>query len=227
MVSFSFYFLINSFFRLNLRCNLNTPFHAGCRKSNKMCIRDSVNTLGLCADTIYGYQVTAVDGIMAWVGALAYGFQIYYDFSGYSDMAIGLGAMFGFTIPENFRYPYLSKSVSEFWRRWHISLGSWFREYVYIPLGGSRKGRNRTYWNLVVVFFLTGLWHGARYTFVLWGLYHCAFVLLEKAGLQKWLDKSKVLAVGYCFSTEAPNKKRRNLFRHFSCHLTIILLFFF
>lgn len=113
-----------------------------------------VNTLGLCADTIYGYQVTAVDGIMAWVGALAYGFQIYYDFSGYSDMAIGLGAMFGFTIPENFRYPYLSKSVSEFWRRWHISLGSWFREYVYIPLGGSRKGRNRTYWNLVVVFFL-------------------------------------------------------------------------
>lgn len=159
-----------------------------------------VNTLGLCADTIYGYQVTAVDGIMAWVGALAYGFQIYYDFSGYSDMAIGLGAMFGFTIPENFRYPYLSKSVSEFWRRWHISLGSWFREYVYIPLGGSRKGRNRTYWNLVVVFFLTGLWHGARYTFVLWGLYHCAFVLLEKAGLQKWLDKSKVLAVGYCFT---------------------------
>lgn len=158
------------------------------------------NTLGLCADTIYGYQVTAVDGIMAWVGALAYGFQIYYDFSGYSDMAIGLGAMFGFTIPENFRYPYLSKSVSEFWRRWHISLGSWFREYVYIPLGGSRKGRNRTYWNLVVVFFLTGLWHGARYTFVLWGLYHCAFVLLEKAGLQKWLDKSKVLAMGYCFT---------------------------
>lgn len=158
------------------------------------------NTLGLCADTIYGYQVTAVDGIMAWVGALAYGFQIYYDFSGYSDMAIGLGAMFGFTIPENFRYPYLSKSVSEFWRRWHISLGSWFREYVYIPLGGSRKGRNRTYWNLVVVFFLTGLWHGARYTFVLWGLYHCVFVLLEKAGLQKWLDKSKVLAVGYSFT---------------------------
>lgn len=154
------------------------------------------NTLGLCADTVYGYEVTSVDGMMAWVGALTYGFQIYYDFSGYSDMAVGLGAMFGFTLPENFRYPYLSKSVSEFWRRWHISLGSWFREYVYIPLGGSRKGRGRTYFNLAIVFFLTGLWHGARYTFVLWGLYHCMFVLLEKAGLQKWLDKSKVLAVG-------------------------------
>ena len=158
------------------------------------------NTLGLCADTVYGYEVTSVDGMMAWVGALTYGFQIYYDFSGYSDMAVGLGAMFGFTLPENFRYPYLSKSVSEFWRRWHISLGSWFREYVYIPLGGSRKGRGRTYFNLAIVFFLTGLWHGARYTFVLWGLYHCMFVLLEKAGLQKWLDKSKVLAVWYCFT---------------------------
>lgn len=158
------------------------------------------NTLGLCADTVYGYEVTSVDGMMAWVGALTYGFQIYYDFSGYSDMAVGLGSMFGFTLPENFRYPYLSKSVSEFWRRWHISLGSWFREYVYIPLGGSRKGRGRTYFNLAIVFFLTGLWHGARYTFVLWGLYHCMFVLLEKAGLQKWLDKSKVLAVGYCFT---------------------------
>ncbi|MCR4596291.1 MAG: MBOAT family protein, partial [Lachnospiraceae bacterium] len=121
-----------------------------------------------------------VDFRMAWIGALAYTFQIYYDFSGYSDMAIGLGRMFGFEIPENFNYPYLSKSISEFWRRWHISLGTWFKEYVYIPLGGNRKGKVRTYVNLVIVFFLTGLWHGAGFSFIVWGLYHGFFSIAER-----------------------------------------------
>lgn len=158
------------------------------------------NTLGACVDAIYSYKVGMIDGRMAWVGVLAYAFQIYYDFSGYSDMAIGLGRMFGFVIPENFRYPYLSGSISEFWRRWHISLGSWFREYLYIPLGGSRKGERRTYINLAIVFFCTGLWHGGRLSFVLWGIYHGIFVIIERAGLKKILDKHKMLSVVYCFT---------------------------
>lgn len=157
------------------------------------------NVLGLCVDTIYGYNVAAIDWKTAWICSLAYTFQIYYDFSGYSDMAIGLGKMFGFDITENFNYPYLSQSISEFWRRWHISLGSWFREYVYIPLGGNRKGEKRTYVNLSVVFFLTGLWHGANFSFILWGLYHGFFQILERIGLKKILEKTKVLATVYCF----------------------------
>ena len=157
------------------------------------------NVLGLCADTIYAFDIGTIDVLTAWVGALAYTFQIYYDFSGYSDMAIGLGKMFGFDIPENFDYPYLSKSISEFWRRWHISLGSWFREYVYIPLGGNRKGTVRTYLNLSIVFFLTGLWHGADFSFIIWGLYHGFFSVIERLGLKKSLDKSKVLSTAYCF----------------------------
>ena len=157
------------------------------------------NALGLCVDNIYRYSVIDMDPATAWICALAYTFQIYYDFSGYSDMAIGLGKMFGFTIPENFNYPYLSKSITEFWRRWHISLGSWFREYVYIPLGGNRKGTARTYVNLIIVFFLTGLWHGADMAFVIWGLYHGFFTILERIGFKKILDKSKVLAMVYTF----------------------------
>lgn len=157
------------------------------------------NVLGLCADTIHTYHVTRIDPVAAWVGALAYAFQIYYDFSGYSDMAIGLGKMFGFDYLENFEHPYLSKSVSEFWRRWHISLGTWFREYVYIPLGGNRKGKIRTYINLAIVFLLTGLWHGANVTFLLWGAYHGFFVILERLGLKKLLDKNKILGGVYCF----------------------------
>jgi len=157
------------------------------------------NVLGLCADTILTYHVTRIDPVAAWIGALAYAFQIYYDFSGYSDMAIGLGKMFGFDYLENFRYPYLSKSVSEFWRQWHISLGTWFREYVYIPLGGNRKGKIRTYVNLAIVFLLTGLWHGANVTFLLWGAYHGFFVIIERLGLKKLLDKSRILGGVYCF----------------------------
>lgn len=130
----------------------------------------------------------------AWLGAFAYTFQIYFDFSGYSDMAIGLGRIFGFHFPENFNYPYESKSITEFWRRWHITLSTWFREYLYIPLGGSHKGRRRQIMNLFVVWGLTGLWHGAAWNFVLWGLYFFALLWLEKAvllrymqGLQDWV----------------------------------------
>lgn len=158
------------------------------------------NVLGLCVDTIYAYDITLIDGKTAWIGALLYTFQIYYDFSGYSDMAIGLGKMFGFDIPENFNYPYLSRSISEFWRRWHISLGSWFREYVYVPLGGNRKGKVRTYVHLAVVFFLTGLWHGADFSFIVWGLYHGFFSIAERLGLKKILDKSRIISTIYCFA---------------------------
>lgn len=157
------------------------------------------NVLGMCVDTIYTYEVAQIDWKAAWIGALAYTFQIYYDFSGYSDMAIGLSKMFGFEIPENFNYPYMSKSITEFWRRWHISLGSWFREYIYIPLGGNRKGVVRTYANLAVVFFLTGLWHGADFSFVLWGLYHGFFSIIERIGLKKALKKTKVISGIYSF----------------------------
>ncbi len=125
----------------------------------------------------------------AWIGCAAFTLQIYFDFSGYSDMAIGLGKMFGFTFPENFRYPYESKSITEFWRRWHISLGAWFREYVYIPLGGNRKGMARQMLNLAAVWFLTGLWHGAHWNFALWGIYYGSLLVLEKFFLLRILEK--------------------------------------
>ncbi len=125
----------------------------------------------------------------AWLGIIFYTFQIYFDFSGYSDMAIGLGRIFGFSFLENFNYPYVAKSITEFWRRWHISLSSWFLEYVYIPLGGNRCGRARTYFNLFVVWLLTGLWHGASWNFVIWGLYYFVILFIEKAFLGKWIGK--------------------------------------
>lgn len=152
------------------------------------------NILGKTADSIFSLNVITLSSKLAWVGALCYTFQIYYDFSGYSDMAIGLGKMFGFDIPENFKYPYLSRSIREFWRRWHISLSSWFREYVYIPLGGNRKGTVCTYINLIIVFFLTGLWHGASVSFIIWGLYHGFFSIVERIGLGKYLDKNNVIS---------------------------------
>ncbi len=126
----------------------------------------------------------------AWIGALAFTFQIYFDFSGYSDMAIGLGKMFGFNFLENFNYPYISKSITEFWRRWHISLGTWFKEYVYIPMGGNRKGLIRQIFNILIVWMLTGLWHGASWNFVIWGLYFGLILVLEKAFLLKILQKT-------------------------------------
>ena len=125
----------------------------------------------------------------AWLGAIAFMFQIYFDFSGYSDMAIGLGHIFGFTFPENFKYPYISKSITEFWRRWHITLSTWFREYLYIPLGGNRRGRTRQIWNLFVVWSLTGLWHGASWNFVLWGIYYFILLTIEKIFLGKKLEQ--------------------------------------
>lgn len=125
----------------------------------------------------------------AWLGVLCFSLQIYFDFSGYSDMAIGLGKIFGFTFLENFEHPYESKSVSEFWRRWHISMGTWFREYVYIPLGGNRKGKARQLVNITIVWFLTGLWHGASWNFVLWGMYFAVWLLIERAGFERVLQK--------------------------------------
>lgn len=127
--------------------------------------------------------------LSAWLGIMAFAFQIYFDFSGYSDMAIGLGRMFGFSFPMNFNYPYTSKNVSEFWRRWHMTLGAWFRAYVYIPLGGNRKGLPRTVCNLLVVWTLTGLWHGASWNFLLWGLYYGVLLVLERLFLGKWLQR--------------------------------------
>ena len=138
------------------------------------------NVMGETADKIFALSPGQLSASTAWLGALAYTIQIYFDFSGYSDMAIGLGRMFGFELPLNFNYPYIAASVRDFWRRWHISLSTWFRDYLYLPLGGSRKGAWRTARNLILVFFLCGLWHGAKWTFVAWGLYHGCFLVLER-----------------------------------------------
>ncbi len=141
------------------------------------------NTAGEVADAVFAMSAPELDFRLAWLGAVCYTLQIYFDFSGYSDMAIGLGRMFGFQFLENFNLPYTARSIKEFWRRWHISLSSWFRDYLYIPLGGNRKGRGRTNLNKLIVFFATGLWHGANWTFVLWGLWHGLFSTLEGIGL--------------------------------------------
>ncbi|PWL49092.1 MAG: transcriptional regulator [Clostridiales bacterium] len=151
----------------------------------------------LLADTVYvllGYYHDAFafeqTVLGAWLIVILYTFQIYFDFSGYSDMAIGLGRMLGFEFLENFNYPYISKSITEFWRRWHISLSTWFREYVYIPLGGNRRGKLRQYRNIAVVWLLTGFWHGASWNFLLWGAYFCVLLIVEKLFLYKWLQKA-------------------------------------
>lgn len=138
------------------------------------------NSMGAVADAVFATQTSSMSILTAWLGAIAYIFQIYYDFCGYSDMAIGLGHMFGFEFKENFNYPYGAKNIQDFWRRWHISLSTWFKEYLYIPLGGNRKGKLRTAVNKIIVFFATGLWHGANWTFVIWGLWHGMFLLLEE-----------------------------------------------
>ena len=143
------------------------------------------NTLGELADRIFAVDTLGLTTSEAWVGAIAYTLQIYFDFSGYSDMAIGLGRMFGFEIMENFNFPFIARSIREFWRRWHISLTTWFRDYLYIPLGGNRKGTGRTYFNISLVFLLTGLWHGAEWTFLVWGLFHGVFMVLERTGIFK------------------------------------------
>jgi alginate O-acetyltransferase complex protein AlgI len=142
------------------------------------------NPLGAVADEIFSVPAAQLPVEVAWLGIICYTLQIYFDFSGYSDMAIGLGRMLGFTFLENFNYPYISRSITEFWRRWHISLSSWFRDYLYIPLGGSRAGAWRTWFNLLVVFVLCGFWHGASWNFLVWGLIHGLFLVIERAWLK-------------------------------------------
>jgi len=158
------------------------------------------NTLARLADGVFAAGAAEAGTLLTWAAALAYTFQIYFDFSGYSDMAIGIGKMFGFHFLENFNYPYMALSVSDFWRRWHISLSSWFRDYIYIPLGGNRVGRARHIFNLLAVWALTGFWHGAEWSFLLWGLYYGVILILEKFLLQRVLDKlPKVLRWLYSF----------------------------
>jgi len=146
------------------------------------------NNCAFLADGIFNLPTNEMSAGLAWLGVIAYSFQIYFDFSGYSDMAIGLGKMFGFNFPENFNYPYISRSIREFWRRWHMTLSYWFRDYVYISLGGNKISNTRTYINLGIVFFVTGLWHGADWTFIVWGLFHGFFIVIERMGLKKTLD---------------------------------------
>lgn len=152
------------------------------------------NTLAVPVDALHAADATTLTAGAAWLAAIAYAGQIYFDFSGYSDMAIGLGLMFGFTFPENFRHPYAADSVKEFWRRWHISLSTWFRDYLYIPLGGDRCGRARTVFNLLAVFTLCGLWHGAHAAFVVWGLWHGLFLLIERTRVGAWLARAPAVA---------------------------------
>lgn len=147
------------------------------------------NNIGALWTEIKAMDFGEISVVTAWIGILSFTFQIYYDFSGYSDMAIGLGKMLGFNFPKNFDHPYISKSVSEFWRRWHITMGSWFRDYVYIPLGGNRKGKFRMVINTFIVWALTGFWHGAGWNFILWGLFYGVILMVEKVYLKQFLDK--------------------------------------
>lgn len=160
------------------------------------------NAMGATADAVFGLEPAALSTGTAWLGIICYTLQIYFDFSGYSDMAIGLGKMFGFHFLENFNYPYISRSIQEFWRRWHISLSNWFRDYLYIPMGGNRKGNRRTAANLIIVFLLCGLWHGASWNFVLWGLIYGIFLVAERGKfgtalrrLPAWLQHAYVLFI--------------------------------
>ncbi|MBQ3671706.1 MAG: MBOAT family protein [Treponema sp.] len=213
--------------QLHVRHTGIQEFSEGCSRfmagfSKKILLADQ---LAPYIDTIFAQN--GISAPSAWFGLIAYTLQIYFDFSGYSDMAIGLGKMFGFDFPENFDYPYIAKSVKEFWRRWHISLSHWFRDYVYIPLGGSRHGTMRTYINLLVVWGLTGFWHGASWNFIFWGLYYFAFLALERFWWKKILSKLptavqhfytiSVVSIGWLlFRAEGPRaviKYARSLFR--------------
>ena len=157
------------------------------------------NNIGLLWDAISKTAAENLTTLAAWLGIIAFAFQIYFDFSGYSDMAIGLGKMFGFEFLENFNYPYTSKSVTEFWRRWHISLGTWFRDYIYIPLGGNRKGLPIQIRNIAIVWLLTGFWHGASWNYVLWGVFYGVLLMAEKLFLLKWLKKAPAF-VGHIYT---------------------------
>ena len=152
------------------------------------------NNIGMMWDDIIRLPMENLSTVSAWLGTLAFGFQIYFDFSGYSLMAIGLGSMLGFNFPQNFNYPYVSTSMTEFWGRWHMTLGAWFKEYVYIPLGGNRKGTKRQILNLLIVWFLTGFWHGAAVNFILWGLYFFVLLVIEKLVLVTWLQRHDIFS---------------------------------
>jgi len=158
------------------------------------------NIMGDVVDKIWATDLTVMPCSVAWLGMFAYTLQIYYDFSGYSDMAIGIGKMLGFEFRENFNMPYTSLSIKEFWRRWHISLSSWFRDYVYIPLGGSRVTNIKIYRNLFIVFLLTGIWHGANYTFFFWGVYYALFIIIERAFLGERLDRNRFKIINYLYT---------------------------
>ncbi|WP_341478658.1 MBOAT family O-acyltransferase [Clostridium neonatale] len=147
------------------------------------------NNIGLIWDQVIGNSISEISILTAWIGAICYTIQIYFDFSGYSDMAIGLGKMFGFEFMENFNYPYISKSITDFWRRWHISLGTWFKDYIYIPLGGNRTGKAKQIRNIFIVWLITGLWHGASWNYIIWGLYFGIILFIEKSGFLKILKK--------------------------------------
>ena len=189
--------------QLTNRIHSMALFAAGVRRfiyglAKKMLV---ANPLGEVADAVFSLSGADLTMPLAWIGIIAYTLQIYFDFSGYSDMAIGLGRMFGFRFQENFNHPYIAKSVREFWRRWHISLSAWFRDYVYIPLGGSRRTSVRVYFNLLLVFILTGIWHGASWNFLVWGLFHGVFIVLERIGLSRVLEeRAKVLQHIYLLS---------------------------
>ncbi len=177
--------------QINKRIINNEKFSEGVQRfiiglSKKVLL---ANSFAEIADSIFDVSVSEVSMATAWIGILAYSLQIYFDFSGYSDMAIGLGKMFGFDFLENFNYPYISQSVSEFWRRWHISLSTWFRDYVYISLGGNRKGHTRTLINLIIVWTITGFWHGADWTFMAWGFYFGVLIIIERIGLERVIMK--------------------------------------
>ncbi|MCM1338389.1 MAG: MBOAT family protein [Muribaculaceae bacterium] len=175
--------------------------------SKKMLI---ANTMGAIADKIFIQDPHTFSHITAWIGAFAYSFQLYFDFSGYSDMAIGLGLIFGFKFMENFNYPYISKSIIEFWRRWHISLSTWFKQYIYIPLGGNRHGLVKTLRNLGIVFLLTGIWHGAAWTFVVWGIWHGVLIIIEKLiNIKKFEQKYQHWSI--------------RLFQHIYCILAFVI----
>lgn len=190
--------------------DIREELHADRRRTGRIGLGVQYFIVGLCQKVLVANSVApladhafglgaGLDPATAWLGVLAYSLQIYFDFCGYSNMAIGLAFMLGFTFPKNFDHPYASRSITEFWRRWHISLSSWFRDYVYIPLGGNRAGTAKTVRNLLVVFLLTGVWHGAAWTFVIWGLYHGAFLLFERFGLARILAAAPRL-VGHVYA---------------------------
>lgn len=194
------------------------------------------NNIGMLWNEISNKNIASISMPLAWLAILAFAFQIYFDFSGYSSMAIGLGKILGFNFPINFNFPYISRSISEFWRRWHITLGSWLKEYIYIPLGGNRVSKRRLFFNLLLLWFLTGFWHGAEYNFILWGIYFFIFIYIEKLFLSKILDKHIIfshiytvfiLLIGWCiFAITDLNTLKLYLAKLFTFDLSLDYIFY-